>query len=415
MSNRLYWYGNFISKLEPNQIFVYGANPEFRNGAGAAKVAQNFGAKPYGSGRGIVGQTFGIITKNLKPGYYERATGITYPTSGERSVSPEQIISNIKELYQCAKENPDKRFLITYQHELDNNGVSKKSLNGYTGKEMADMLLDHLDVPDNIVFHESYKPLVEQKLKAKQHLQEKRNRWQFHPRKAEEMEKINKQIKHAKLLGLYNIVSGNNSYTPFFKSNNIFSQWHPSLFTYKDKTFISCEQFMMYSKAKLFGDEDVAFKILDFNEGSTIARRFIEGHIDHIDIVSDKEMRNKWNDVQDEIKKLGRKVSNFHQSTWDKKSISIVQVANREKFNQNDTLRQHLVNLGNSTLVEASPYDKIWGCGLSKDDKNITNPHMWTGKNQLGYILTELKNKYQQHLKFDQEPTPATRSRTNKP
>ena len=53
-----------ITHLEPNQIFVYGANESFRHGAGAAKLALKWGAK-HGIA-GLVGQTYGIPTKDKK-------------------------------------------------------------------------------------------------------------------------------------------------------------------------------------------------------------------------------------------------------------------------------------------------------------------------------------------------------------
>ncbi len=60
-----YHDGN-ITKLEPNEIFVYGANLLGKHGLGAAKQALKFGAV-YGR-FGLVGQTYGIPTKdrNLK-------------------------------------------------------------------------------------------------------------------------------------------------------------------------------------------------------------------------------------------------------------------------------------------------------------------------------------------------------------
>jgi hypothetical protein len=51
-----------ITHLEPNQIFVYGANARFRHGAGAAKLALRWGAR-HGMA-GLVGQTYGIPTKD---------------------------------------------------------------------------------------------------------------------------------------------------------------------------------------------------------------------------------------------------------------------------------------------------------------------------------------------------------------
>jgi hypothetical protein len=107
MENRYrFWKGYKISAMTRNNIFMYGANPEFRNGAGAAKEARDFGAKRFGGGRGIVGNTFGLITKNLEPGFVEEATGIVYEKSGPRSVSREQIRENIDELYQQFAEGP---------------------------------------------------------------------------------------------------------------------------------------------------------------------------------------------------------------------------------------------------------------------------------------------------------------------
>jgi len=51
-----------ITHLEPNQIFVYGANAAGIHGAGAAKLALKWGAKMYEYG--LNGQTYGIPTKD---------------------------------------------------------------------------------------------------------------------------------------------------------------------------------------------------------------------------------------------------------------------------------------------------------------------------------------------------------------
>jgi hypothetical protein len=53
-----------ITHLEPNQIFVYGANSGGRHGAGAAKLALRWGAKM--GEYGLNGQTYGIPTKDKK-------------------------------------------------------------------------------------------------------------------------------------------------------------------------------------------------------------------------------------------------------------------------------------------------------------------------------------------------------------
>lgn len=153
-----FWDGKYIDTLGNNEVFVFGSNPEGIHGAGGAKAALKFGAK-FGKGRGLVGNTYALVTKNLNAGYKEEATNIVYGKSGYCSVSKEQIQNNIKELYECANKNPTKDFLITFQYETYPNGTPKKSLNGYSSKEMFD-LFTSLEVPSNIVFHESYKTLI---------------------------------------------------------------------------------------------------------------------------------------------------------------------------------------------------------------------------------------------------------------
>lgn len=149
-----YWTGNKITTLQPSYIFVYGANTEGRNGRGAALAAREFGAKPYGGGRGIVGQTYDLVTKNLLAGFTEVLEGgktITYPKSGKSSVSKEMIIENIKELYLCCNNNPELKFFVAYKN--DNN-----NLNGYSSLDMFKMFVDAgAESVYNIYFHDSFK------------------------------------------------------------------------------------------------------------------------------------------------------------------------------------------------------------------------------------------------------------------
>ena len=58
----------------------------------------------------------------------------------------------------------------------------------------------------------------------------------------------------------------------------------------------------------------------------------------------------------------------------------------------NEKLKAFLLNTGTKILVEASPYDKIWGIGLSADQENIKNPLTWNGENLLGFALMKIKN-----------------------
>lgn len=364
--NIKYWSGTKIDKLEENEVFVFGSNPQGINGAGAAKAAMSLskGAK-HGVGRGFNGSNaYALVTKSLNAGFLEKATGIVYDKAGYCSVSPEQIRANIDELYETAKkpEHLDKRFLISYQYETWPNGTPKKSLNGYTSQEMLEMFIKDKDVPPNIIFHESYKLHIEK-------LYEKQNN--------------NKKNYHF-----------------FFRTHNIYSQWHPSIFHYKNYQFLSCEQFMMFSKAKLFNDNDIADKVINiekmFSEKEVLSliENFKNNTITSKDICNNKEYLNIWNKIQNEIKKLGRQVKNFNESIWDSKKQSIIYVGNREKFLQNNDFLNDFLSKKDLYFVEASPYDKIWGIGLSAEDAKRIPEDKWPGANLLGVALNKLKEDF---------------------
>lgn len=347
-------------------------NPQGRHGAGAAKHAVSLGAV-YGQSRGLSpnNKTYALVTKNLTPGIIEKATGLKYETEGFKSVSPEQIRSNIDEMYEVAKQHNDKKFLVSYKYETYPNGTPKKSLNGYTSQEMLEMFV-RKDMPENIVFHNSYKPHLE---KALVNLKEKQ------PEEKKQMQPENKPKE----------------YTFFFHLTSPFSNFHPSKFEYKDLTFISNEQFMMYSKAKTFKDEATAKKIIDMNNNSLI-KDFIDGKISREDIINDKVKADQWNKLMMKIKGFGKEVSPYNDEVWSNRRAKVVLFGAREKFSQNEDLKQILMNTGDTYMVEASPYDKIWGIGLSAGDAKRLPEDKWPGLNLLGQVLDVLKAEFKAQL-----------------
>lgn len=131
--------GNIVP--QDNVIFVFGSNPEGRHGAGAAKTARiQFGAQ-YGVGEGLTGNAYALPTKDLR----------IKENRGFRSISPEQIIENIKKMYDVARQNPDKIFKVAYR-----NDILEKSLNGYTGGEMIAMFQKAGNIPENVQFSEEW-------------------------------------------------------------------------------------------------------------------------------------------------------------------------------------------------------------------------------------------------------------------
>ena len=90
---------DIIHELRPDQIIVFGSNTEGRHGKGLAKIClEKFGAK-YGQPKGIQGQSYAIITKDL--------------SKGLRSVSLAFITEQITELYQWAEAHPWYEVLFT--------------------------------------------------------------------------------------------------------------------------------------------------------------------------------------------------------------------------------------------------------------------------------------------------------------
>lgn len=145
-------------------------------------------------------------------------------------------------------------------------------------------------------------------------------------------------------------------------AKNCLSQWYMAEFEEKGINYTSAEQYMMAGKAALFADQAVYQKILAIS------------------------------DVK-EIKALGRQVQGFQQSIWEQHCMDIVVAGNLAKFSQNQTLRDYLLSTKDSILVEASPYDKIWGIGLPETADDIENPLTWQGENLLGFALMKVRDK----------------------
>jgi ribA/ribD-fused uncharacterized protein len=145
-----------------------------------------------------------------------------------------------------------------------------------------------------------------------------------------------------------------------FFYNGPFSNWFPAEFTIDGIKYNCGEQYMMHVKALFFKDKETAKKIM---QESRPAKQ----------------------------KELGRSVKNYNDNTWSKVRYELVKNGLKEKFNQNKNLKKFLLSYRQFIIVEASPFDRIWGIGY--DDRcAINNVGNW-GENLLGKILTELANE----------------------
>jgi len=139
------------------------------------------------------------------------------------------------------------------------------------------------------------------------------------------------------------------------------SQWYDCYFEVEGVQYHTTEQYMMASKARLFKDDEVFLEIMAANNPH-------------------------------DYKKLGRKVRNFEPKLWDSKKSEIVVEGNKAKFSQNPDLKEFLLSTEDTILVEASPYDKIWGIGLDRETALKGSVDQWQGENLLGCALMEVRD-----------------------
>ncbi|USW49289.1 Putative YbiA-like superfamily protein [Septoria linicola] len=137
-------------------------------------------------------------------------------------------------------------------------------------------------------------------------------------------------------------------------------QWYPSPFKADGKEFHTAEQYMMYHKALLMNDEEVAEKIAQA-------------------------------DTPAKAKQLGREVKNFKQEIWDQMCDKVVEEGSYQKFKQNEKLGKILLGTGDRQLVETSPNDRLWGIGFNSDEAE-GNEDQW-GENKLGKALERARER----------------------
>lgn len=150
-------------------------------------------------------------------------------------------------------------------------------------------------------------------------------------------------------------------FTFFFSEVDPFSNWYKRDFYVRGVKFPNGECAMMYSKAMLFGDKEVAAKILAAKKPA-----------DH--------------------KALG-KTCKFDQAIWDARCVPMMTAILYHKFTQHKDLETLLLSTVGTELVEASPYDKIWGIGLGENDPRSLDKSKWRGKNLLGQVLMNVRQR----------------------
>lgn len=142
------------------------------------------------------------------------------------------------------------------------------------------------------------------------------------------------------------------------------SNFYKTIFADEEGITYNCsEQYFMYQKCKIFDPDNC--ELLE-------------------KILTEKSPMN--------IKKYGRKVRNYNDDVWNEKRYNIMLNALRLKFNQNEIIKQKLLETKPKILYEASKHDKIWGIGYYAEDAVNINKSKF-GKNLLGMALMEIREE----------------------
>jgi ribA/ribD-fused uncharacterized protein len=151
-----------------------------------------------------------------------------------------------------------------------------------------------------------------------------------------------------------------------FFYGDCFSNWAFGSFTAKaidgnTYTYNCSEQALMHNKALCFGDLHTAEKIM------------LAEH-------------------PREQKTLGRKVNGYKDDVWNAVRFEVMVMILVRKFACSPSFFKTLMSVTpQQIIVEASPYDTIWGIGLGLDSPDLENETKWRGTNLLGEALMKTR------------------------
>ena len=154
----------------------------------------------------------------------------------------------------------------------------------------------------------------------------------------------------------------NDSHTVFHGELSPYSNFHPGKFTLDDLVFPTAEHYIQYQKALLFGDSVTANSILK----SVTAL---------------------------DAKRLSYRIVNFNRQQWVRDGYEICERGVRAKFEQNELLMNMLKTTRPKVVAESS-LDRLWGTGLSLNDKDALNATKWNGEGWLSRMLMGIRDNH---------------------
>ena len=128
-------------------------------------------------------------------------------------------------------------------------------------------------------------------------------------------------------------------------------------------SYLCMEQYMMAGKAELFGDEEIRDQILEMQRPKSRSR--------------------PW------AARCGALSRRYGTSS----STPLCCLATGTNSARTANCGSFSLSTGDSVLVEASPYDAIWGIRLAASFPEAQDPMKWRGQNLLGFALMEVRDE----------------------
>ena len=178
----------------------------------------------------------------------------------------------------------------------------------------------------------------------------------------------------------YNVKCSDEGYAYFYQNVPFSNFWAgDTQLEFDGHKFNSSEAVFMYQKAMLFGDTEVAGKIVETDNDSSFETLFKRCTA---------------------VKRLGRQVRGFVQETWDAECYGMMYKAIECKAEYDLEFRRLLLSpvYAGMTFAEATHRDMVWATGLGINQSMELGRAGWKGQNLLGKALTELRNKLRPDL-----------------
>ena len=150
-------------------------------------------------------------------------------------------------------------------------------------------------------------------------------------------------------------------YVFFWGPKDVLSNFYPINYYFRGKKVKSSEEAFMLAKALHFNDMNSALKL-------------------------------QLTKTPKEAKAIGRLVKNYDDAEWNRVRYDYMVEVLTAKFLSNKAYARVLVDTFGKTIVEASPYDEIWGIKISINDPDRLDETKWKGQNLLGKALMEVRD-----------------------